>query len=302
MCMSKPVAIRLQWMRMGVVLSLFLAGPVEAGLELSVSQVELRKAGLGEGGWINAERTTLLLEQAWNLPEGGGLGFKLTLEREAWDFGGDHRFGAAPWQSVEQVVVSMPMRARLREGVMLVLLPRLGWAGEDGARAGDARTEGFIGAVLKMFNPHRRLGLGIETVHTLAHAWELAPILIVDWRFDERWRLFNPPELGPAGSAGLELACLLGPGVELGLGVAERERNFRLAIDHARAAGGTGKVRQIQGFLHLSWTASPQVTWSAYAGAVLGGELALRDRADHRLDRDTINSAPVLGISGRLRF
>jgi hypothetical protein len=35
---------------------------------------------------------------------------------------------------------------------------------------------------------------------------------------------------------------------------------------------------------------------------VLDGELALRDRAGHRLERDTLNTAPVLGISGRLRF
>jgi hypothetical protein len=286
MRMPQVFPICFGWIRIGLVLSLFLARPVLAGIELSFAQAELRKAGLEDGGWISAERSTLALEQAWNFPDGGGLGLKLALERETWDFGGGHRFGAAPWRSVQQAVVSLPMRRPLSEGVVLVLLPRLAWAGEDGARAGDTRTAGIIGAALKVVDPHRRLGLGVEAVHTL----------------DERWRLFNPPELGPAGSAGLELACLLGPRLELGLGVAERERRFRLAPDHARAAGGTGVVRQVQGFLHLSWTASPQVTWHAYAGAVLDGELALRDRAGHRLERDTFNTAPVLGISGRLRF
>lgn len=302
MHMASHLFTRLLWMFIGVVLSMLLARPVWAGIEVSVARAGLREAELEDGGRASAQRTTLALAQAWNFPEGGGVGLKLTLERETWDFGGGHRFGAAPWRTVEQGVVSLPMHTPLGAGFVLMLVPRLAWTGEAHARADDARTAGIIGAALKVFGPHRRLGLGVETVRTLEDGWELAPVLIVDWRFDERWRLFNPSELGPAGSAGLELACQLSPRVALGMGVAERERSFRLAADHAGAAGGMGEVRQVLGFLHLSWKASSDAVLHAYAGAVLAGELTMRDHAGHRLERDHMATAPVLGISGQLRF
>jgi hypothetical protein len=302
MRMTQALALGLRWMGFGMALGLWLARSVLAGIELSVAQAELHKAALEDGGHASTKRSTLALEQAWNVPQGGGLGLRLSLERETWDFDGGHRFAAAPWRRVEQGAVSLPMRAPLDAGHVLLLLPRLACAREEGARASHACTTGVMAAVLKGFDPHRRLGVGLEAVRTLEGAWELAPVLIVDWRWNEHWRLFNPPELGPAGSAGLELARRLGPRVELGLGVAEHERGFRLATDHPNAPGGTGLARQVQAFLHLSWKPSPDVALHAYAGALLDGELALRDRAGHRLAQDRLESAPVLGIVGRVRF
>ena len=53
----------------------------------------------------------------------------------------------------------------------------------------------------KVFSPRLTLGLGAAVFHRIDET-EVFPFPVIDWQIDDRWKLMNPFEAGPAGGAG----------------------------------------------------------------------------------------------------
>jgi hypothetical protein len=126
------------------------------------------------------------------------------------------------------------------------------------------------------------------------------PYLVVDWRISERFRLANPLRAGPTGPAGLELACAVSDGWDLGFGGAYRSVRFRLD-DEGVAPGGVGEGRAIPAWLRLSHRMGP-FALDAYAGAVLGGKLSVENEQGGGVGSADYDPAPFVALRIQARF
>lgn len=97
---------------------------------------------------------------------------------------------------------------------------------------------GCHGVGVKQFGGGNRLGVGLG-VYDQIEKTSVFPVVIVDWRLNDLWRLVNPLPSGPTGAAGLELDYRFDGNWTAGVGVAYRSVRFRLN-DRASAPGGCG--------------------------------------------------------------
>jgi hypothetical protein len=207
---------------------------------------------------------------------------------------------AAPWESVSRAGLSAPISYRDADGWSYQVVPSFDFFREDGASLNNSLSYGALLAVSKQFTEKRRIGLGIGVYDTLAET-RAYPYVLVDWEFNERWRLTNPLAVGPVGPAGLELRYRVDSDWELGAGGAYRSYRFRL--NNAGAApGGIGEERGFAAFVRLGRDFGPRYSVDFYAGAVLDGEFTLSGSSGDELLRTKFDSAPLMGVTFTGRF
>jgi hypothetical protein len=218
----------------------------------------------------------------------------------------DYRFdapaafgGAAPWDNVERVGLSVPLFFRASEQWSWSLTPSADYFRENGADWDDALSYGATFAVSRQFSAGR-IGLGAGVFSQLEKT-RTFPFIAVDYRFSERWRLTNPVAAGPTGPAGLALRYTLGSHWELSAGGAWRSYRFRLD-DKGIGPAGVGEEQTVIGFLHLSRSFGRSVTMDLYAGGAFAGELRVKDSNGNELATTDFDPAPLLGVTFSARF
>jgi hypothetical protein len=207
--------------------------------------------------------------------------------------------GAAPWDNVERVGVSVPLFFRGSERWSWSLTPSADYFREKGADWDDALSYGATFAVTREF-ASGRIGLGAGVFSQLEKT-RAFPFIAIDYKFNERWRLTNPLAAGPTGPAGLELKYALGSDWELGAGGAWRSYRFRLD-DKGIGPAGVGEEQTVIGFLHLGRSFERSVTLDLYAGATFAGELRVEDSNGNELATTDFDPAPLLGVTISARF
>jgi hypothetical protein len=270
------------------------------GTSISLGQVHMNKAELSSGGKAGVDDSQLSFSHTAVL--GGGktlLGVQLGANYENWTFEGT---SAKPWQSVQRFSLGVPLIHVLDDGWSVLVTPRAEWAGEEGAKGSDSLAWGVIAGASKQYGEGRRLGFGLTVSRTLDKDNEVFPFILVDWRFNEQWRLFNPLGRGLSGPAGLELAYQLAPSAELGLGASWRNSTFRLAEDNVSSAGGVGKFSYVPVFMHLNWKPAPAWNLDAYAGMLLNGRLKIEDSNGNKVVSQDLKNTPAFGLAASFRF
>ena len=268
------------------------------GTSVSIGQVHLNEATLSGGGKASVDNTQISFSHTGKLSPSNTLGLQLRGDHEFWSFDGT---SPTLWKDVQRFSLGLPMTHSLSNGWSMMLTPRAEWAGEEDAGNSDSLAWGVMGAASKQFGQGQRLGIGLTLSRTLDDKTEAFPFFLVDWRFNEQWRLFNPLGLGLSGPAGLELAYRVAPSVELGLGSSWRNSRFRLADSNA-TAGGVGQFNYVPVFLHLSWKPTPVVSLDAYAGMLFNGRLKTEDRNGNSASTQYLDNTPAFGIAGNFRF
>jgi len=208
--------------------------------------------------------------------------------------------GIAPWNNVQRYGVTAPLSFALNDGWTLGVAPSVDWFKENGANTGDSMVWGASVSAIKAFGDGNRLGLGIAA---FAHIEEtqVFPVLIVDWRLSDRWRLVNPLATGPSGPAGLELDYRFDNDWSVGIGGAYRVARFRLS-DTGPVPNGVGEVTGVPIFLRATRTLSQPLTLSIYVGAVAQGRLRVEDPKGNLLREDDFDLAPLVGLTITGRF
>jgi hypothetical protein len=125
--------------------------------------------------------------------------------------------------------------------------------------------------------------------------------VLVNWQIDERWRLSNPLQAGPAGGPGIELSYALGDGWSLAGGASYRELRFRLRND-GPTPDGIGVTKGVPIFARLSRKMGTNGSLDVYAGAVVGGSLRVLDGNGSTVSSSDFKPAPLLAVSGSLSF
>jgi hypothetical protein len=178
--------------------------------------------------------------------------------------------------------------------------PTVEWSRENGADWGDSLIYGAVFSATRVVDPDRRIGIGLGAFSQIEET-RVFPLVLVDWRLSERWRLVNPLPSGPVGPAGLELDYRFDNGWNLGLGLAYRSIRFRLDED-GPVPGGVGEENGVPVFLRASTRFGAQSTFMAYAGAMVSGELELEDADGNGIDQQSFDPSALLGVLLSTRF
>ena len=294
------------WTRTATICAMLLLAPGASGAaeawrsSFSVTPVWQGNANLDNGGDFDASGIAIRAGTSTSLGAGHRFGVALQYDHLDYDFSRQTAFGDAPWGQVQRFGFSVPLLFSGAGGWSYGVTPSVEWSGENGADSGESMIYGGIVSATKVFPPEQRLGFGVGMFSQFGET-KVIPILIVNWRLNERWSLVNPLPAGPVGPAGLELDYRFDNGWRLGLGAAYRSLKFRLS-DTGPIPGGVGEQRGVPVFLR--WTANiwDQASLVLYTGAIVGGELRLEDSGGNKLREESFDPVPLLGATFRMRF
>ena len=176
-----------------------------------------------------------------------------------------------------------------------------GW--EPGADFGDALTGGIaLGASYRM-NDEFRIGFGLGVASELEDDPQIFPLVILEWKFAERWTL-ETEALGPFQNQGGSLSITYAVCDELDLffqGGFERRR-YRLSDDRQDVPGGVVRDSRVPIGVGAVWKPVRGLEVSIGGGVFAFQEFEFFDRdSDDRGDRNT-DITPYLGFQIEYTF
>jgi hypothetical protein len=151
-----------------------------------------------------------------------------------------------------------------------------------------------------VFAGGNRLGFGLGVFERIEKT-SVFPLLLVDWKLTDRWRVMNPLQAGPTGPAGLELDYRFDNGWNLGLGAAWRTTRFRLS-ENGPVPDGIGEERGLPVFLRATHHFGGGMSLVLYAGVIANGQLRVEDAQGNELREVDFDPAPLLAVSFSARF
>jgi hypothetical protein len=267
----------------------------------SLSTIFLFDTDLDSGGsysWGSARVAGSMLRQ---LTPQVAAGLSISYEYQDWTFSNPVAFGGtAPWNNINRPRVAATVFYAPAEDWLIGFIPSVGWSYENGASTSDALEYGAVLTAAKVFSPRLTLGLGAAVFRQIFET-KVYPFPVVDWQIDDRWKLTNPLEAGPAGGAGLELVYGINDRWEIGAGASYRSYVFRLSQD-GPVGNGIGQNNFVPVFLRVSYHAGKETQLDFYAAALTNGKLTVKNATGNDLVNDSYKTAPALGLTLQTRF
>ncbi len=256
-------------------------------------------ADLSGGGDVSTNRSFVGVGALNRLDSGLSLGFSLGYGLQSYDFGGG---AAALWGDVETLSLSVPVQAQLGNGTSVFVAPTMRSARETGTGSSDSVTYGVFAGLSWQVSDRLRIGPAFGAFSELeGDGVDAFPAIILDWEISDRWTLSTGGGTAASRGPGLRLAYAATDALSLGLEARLERSEFRLD-NTGPAPGGIGEDRSVPVVLTLDYAPNPGLSLSAFAGVALDGELELRDATGLVVSQQTYDTAPVAGLSLRLRF
>ncbi len=275
--------------------------PSEVSGSASISGIDELRTNLDGGGNMSWSGVLAQGELTRKFTPEFSAGFVLRYGYESWHFSTPSALGtAAPWGNINRPAIGLKFAYQAAPDVSVFAAPEIEWDYEQGASASMGQNYGAVVGAMKFFSPTLVLGLGAGAFRQINHTM-VFPFLVVNWQIDDKWRLSNPFQAGPAGGAGLELVYALAPDWELAAGATYRQYRFRLSSD-GPTPDGIGRNQGVPVFARLTRRLAPQGRLDFYAGAVAGGQLRVLDSSGATLESSRYKLAPLLGITAALNF
>lgn len=208
--------------------------------------------------------------------------------------------GVAPWNVVRRYGVAAPLVFGVADRWALGFIPSVDWFRENGADEGEALTWGGVVSASRFFDGGNLLGLGVGVFQRLEKT-SVFPLLLINWKLTDRWRLTNPLSAGPTGPAGLEIDYRLDGGWNIGLGAAWRTTRFRLS-EAGPVPNGIGEESGLPVFLRATRNFGTGISMNLYAGVVTAGQLRIEDPDGNGLREVDVDPAPLFGVTFSARF
>lgn len=208
--------------------------------------------------------------------------------------------GVAPWNVVRRYGVATPLVFGVADRWALGFIPSVDWFRENGADEGEALTWGGVVSASRFFDGGNLLGLGVGVFQRLEKT-SVFPLLLINWKLTDRWRLTNPLSAGPTGPAGLEIDYRLDGGWNIGLGAAWRTTRFRLS-EAGPVPNGIGEESGLPVFLRATRNFGTGISMNLYAGVVTAGQLRIEDPDGNGLREVDVDPAPLFGVTFSARF
>jgi hypothetical protein len=279
------------------------AAPVEASPERSawrydvaVTSFHLPEATLDAGGKTNLTSYHFKADARRRINSGSSIGFVFRYGYYDREFSGGGFAALQPWGDTQRLALNTLFLAHLNDEWTYGIRPFVSSFSESGDINSDTVSYGVSIAAVSHWTSDRHLGLGIRAAHGIDGETKLLPFVIVNWRFNDQWRIRNPSEPDLIGAAGLELNYQPGERWELSLLGVYHSPDFRLD-ESGLAPGGIGEHEGAVALARVNRRWESGLILKGYLGVVIGGTLEVRDARDRVVARTDYDTAPLAGIA-----
>lgn len=289
---------------LGAIGAVFLGGMAHAqapsGLGYQADGLILYQgsAGLDNGGSFSASRAFLRGSSLYRFGNGHSIGLSVSYGQFSYDF---DQVATAPWDDIRDVRISVPMRFQLGNRSSMFLSPQLRWDYERGASISDGKTYGIFAGVAWEVTESLTIGPAFGAYSQLGDDTEFFPALLIDWKMTDKLSLGTGTGPGATRGPGLTLSYSHSDVLDFALSARSEEIRFRLD-DSGPAPGGVGEDKSIPVAFSVSYRPNPAMLFSAFVGAELNGQLTLENANGVEVSRQTYDTAPIAGLSFRIRF
>ena len=276
-------------------------GPPKTSYRFSYTPIYQFETDLDGGGEYDVERHFLRFDVMRMIDRHWMVGMGLSLDYERWNFSGINGLaGVDVWDEIVRPGISVPVVYRTANRWRLMVVPSLEFSGASGAETSESLSYGTVLSAMHAVGPHLMIGLGAGVFDRLDE-WEVFPFLAIDWKINDRLKLSNPFQAGPAGPAGLELVFTPTNTLEFGLGSTYRSYRFRLD-DSSAVPDGIGAVESWVSFLRIGWRFGELYHLDFNGGALLDGEISIDDEDGNDLGETGYDTVPFIGVTIRGHF
>jgi len=234
-------------------------------------------------GEVGVSRGSAELALSFPLRGSWRLGVGMDTEISSYDFTDATGFVAGtdePWDETAQFSLSATASTRIGERWGAFFGGGVDSSAQFGADFADSITGGVFAGGSYAFSDRFTLGFGAGVRTRLEDNALVLPVISIDYRFADRWRLGSRQALN---SFGLELSYEVTDAVTLGVDVAYEGRAYRLD-DEGPVPEGVGRDWRLPAAFSVGWKVMPQVTLAGRAGVAFFQEYTLDDE-----DGDEIN-------------
>ncbi len=257
---------------------------------------------IDSGGEFNVTRAGFDAQALYDFNTDLTLDAEIGYEFNSYDFSGSTGFGALnPWDDVHTVRIRTLLRWRMNEEWSFVGGPIFEFAAEDGADLGDGFNVGGVVSAAYRVNDDLTLGGGVLLVSEIEDDVAVFPVIIVNWRISDQWRVRN--SLAPFGGygGGLEAVWTLSENWDLAFGTQFQWRQFKLD-DTGTAPNGVGEEFSIPLYVNARWNATPNVSISAAIGISVGGEVEIQTSSGSTISNEDYDPTAIIALSASITF
>ena len=277
--------------------------PADVGITFKTSGAiqQLQETNLEGGGEVDITRLDGVLSVDSKIRDDLDLSIRLRYGLDNYDFSGMSNLGTDPWEDIHTLTLNARFQWAMNSRILLFGGPFIQFAREDGADWDDALTGGgFFGATVVQ-NKKLIWGGGIGITNQIEDDPLFYPIVVLEWKISDRWRLTS--RAGPEGitATGIELVYDIGGGWEAGFGGRYEFRRFRLDSSGV-APNGVGEETSVPFWGRISLSVNESFRVEFYNAIALGGELKLDSSTGSPLARADYDPAFIVGIVGRIQF
>ncbi len=260
---------------------------------------------IDSGGDVSNDTLSFGLTVDYDLNPDVSLIFQVNYGIASYDFGGTTGFGLLdPWDDINTFNFGAVLSVDVNEEISVFGGPVFQFAGESGADWGDTFTGGGIMGMTYRINDRFVLGGGVGIVSQIEDDVRFFPILIIEWRCNDQWRISSAgPSAGRASVefTGVELVWNPLPKGEFAVGGASSYSRFRLD-DTAFSSGGVGQDESTPLWLRATWRPNDTIGIDVIGGFTFGGELTLDDSNGDGVASSDYETTPFVGVLGSIRF
>lgn len=226
------------------------------------------------------------------------LRFGASVEHSVYDFSGATGFvmgTADPFDDVTISTISLGLEYAPNEADAWFVGGFVRSSGESGSDFGDTINGGVRLGYQRVFNDTFSLGAGVALGTELEGDLYAIPLIIVDWKIAEKWRLLTSER------AAIQLRYQHSDTWTFGLEGGYERREFRLD-ESGPLPSGVVDERRIPFALFATYTASPNFIITGRVGTSLWTELEFSDRRGNKISDDELDAVLGLGVAVTLRF
>ncbi len=257
---------------------------------------------IDSGGEFNVTRAGFDAQALYDFNTDLTLDAEIGYEFNSYDFSGSTGFGALnPWDDVHTVRIRTLLRWRMNEEWSFVGGPIFEFAAEDGADLSDGFNVGGVVSAAYRVHDDLTLGGGVLLVSEIEDDVAVFPVIIVNWRISDQWRVRN--SLAPFGGygGGLEAVWTLSENWDLAFGTQFQWRQFKLD-DTGTAPNGVGEEFSIPLYVNARWKATPNVSISAAIGVSVGGEVEIQTSSGSTISNEDYDPTAIIALSASITF
>jgi hypothetical protein len=246
-------------------------------------------------GSVSLSRGGLEVGMRHMLDERTRLSVSLGAENSLYDFGDDTVLAGTsePWDDTYQLSASVLVSRQATPSWAWFFGGGADASFENDANLGKSFTGGLVGGVNYKVNEDLSIGGGLAIRSRLEDSGLFLPLVSIDWKISEQWRLSNSNELNSVGAA---LTYSPTEQLHLSLHGAYQGRAFRLDED-GPLADGVGRDTRIPVWVQARYAFSQRVSVSVAAGYVLYQQYTIDDNDGNELDQQDADATPFVGAS-----